>query len=269
MCIIAYKPKDVNPPSEKILRNCFSNNSDGVGIAIQRNGKITINKFMEEIPFIAYAKQNVRKEDSIIYHFRIATHGSVDLENTHPFIITKDWQEMGESQSITTKNILAHNGIITSLADDHTKSDSKILAHLLAEDSINSNLFQSEGIKVLIQALIETDKLVVMNKEGKCFLIGNFEKDKGIYYSNLTYRYKKYWNYYYPEYVTPYSGDYISKKQSKKRDREAKKQQELDLVCYPVTNEKCAYCNTEEDIYYFWDIEENLCITCYKNIYEV
>ena len=275
MCIIAYKPKGVKLPREKILRNCFYNNKDGAGIAIQRDGKIIINKFMQAEPFFAYVRQNVRREDSVIYHFRIATHGSVELKNIHPFIITKDWQEMNETQSITTKNILAHNGIITSLVDNHKISDSKVLAHLLADRDINDNLFKSKGIRKLIDTVIDTDRLIVMNKEGKAFLLGDFEKDKGIYYSNYTFRYKKTWQYYeyQTKYATPYSGDIspyngdISTDQSIKSAKENKMLAEADKI--PVKNQPCAYCLTKKSVFYYWDIEENLCERCYHSIYEV
>ena len=271
MCIIAYKPKGIKLPKEKILKNCWYNNTDGTGIAIQRDGKITIKKFMKAEPFFAYAKQNVRKQDNVIYHFRIATHGSIELKNAHPFIITKDWKEMDETQSVTTKNVLAHNGIITSLVNDHKTSDSKILAHLLADKSINDNLFKSEGVRELIKTVLDTDRLVVMNKSGEAFLLGDFEKEKGIYYSNFTFRYRKNWQYYYPDeynptYATPYSGD-VSVDQSIKKAKENKLLSETDKV--PARGEQCAYCGTKKGIYYYWDIEENLCENCYRSIYEV
>jgi len=267
MCIIAFKPKGIKLPKEKILKNCFSNNPDGTGIAIQREGKIIINKFMEEDPFIAYHRHNARKEDNIIYHFRIATHGEVNLQNNHPFIITKDWKEMGETYSITEKNILAHNGIISSLVDNNKQSDSKILAHLLADEDINKNLFKSVGMQKLIKAIIDTDRLIVMGKNGNYFLLGTFEKSKGIYYSNFSFRYKysRYTTYYNDDYYYALSNTMISDKQIKENKIIANE----NINCCKVKNQRCAYCNTEKDVYYYWDIEENLCQNCYHLIYEV
>ena len=273
MCIIVYKPRGIDPPKDRILKNCYYNNEDGTGIAIQRDEKITISKFMEKDPFFTYAKQNVRKEDNVIYHFRIATHGSIELKNNHPFIITKDWQEMNEEGSVTTKNILAHNGIITNLVDNHKVSDSKILARLLADKDINDNLFKSKGIKKLIKIVIDTDRLIVMNKSGRAFLLGDFEKDKGIYYSNFTFRYRKTWQYYYPDnytYATPYSGDIktkVSIDQTIKNAKENMLLAETDKV--KVHGEQCAYCGKKKNVYYYWDIEENLCENCYHSIYEL
>jgi len=220
---------------------------------------------MEEETFIAYHRQNARKEDNIIYHFRIATHGKVKLENTHPFIISEDWQEIGQSPATTTKNVLAHNGIITTLSDDHDKSDSKTLAHLIADPDINNYLFNSNGIQKLIQAIIETDKLVIMNKKGKFILLGDFEKSKGVYYSNFTFRYKR------QTYISYYNDweDYsIATPQTDKQIEEAKLLAEENYNCCKVKNARCAYCNTEKGVYYYWDIEENLCKECYHRIYE-
>ena len=265
MCIIAFKPVGVKLPKEKILKNCYSNNPDGVGIAIQREGQIIINKFMEENPFIAYHRNNARKNDNIIYHFRIATHGQVNLQNCHPFIITKDWEEMGKGYSITNKNILAHNGIITSFADNHGKSDSKMLAHLLADEDINENLFKSVGIQKLIEAVVDSDKLIVMNKKGNYFLLGNFEKSKGIYYSNFSFRYKysRYNDYY------NYNDDYYYAIKTPTPDKQNKENKMLNINCCRTKNQRCAYCNTSKNVYYYWDIEENLCQNCYHLIYEV
>lgn len=273
MCIIAFKPEGTRLPKEKILNNCYYNNSDGVGMAIQRNGKTIINKFMLLDPFLQYHRDNARKEDNILYHFRIATHGKVNLENTHPFIITKDYKEMNQSQSITTKNILAHNGIITLLADNHKTSDSKILARILADKDINDNLFKSEGIRQLIETILETDKLIVMNSEGEYFLIGKWEEAKGIHYSNLTYMYKKvYYDYYFPSYASEYSRD-ISRPATEGEEWLAKQEAEADKLPFqercPIKNAKCSYCNTTKDVFYYFDIEENLCERCFHLIYEM
>ena len=266
MCIIVFKPKNVQKPSDKILEKCFGNNPDGAGVAIQRNEKIYINKFMEVETYINFVRNNVKQSDNVIYHFRIATHGKVNLENTHPFVITEDYNEMNETDCITTKNVLAHNGVITTLTTvGKDESDSKILANLLADKDINNNLFLSEGIRKLIEVIIETDKLVILNKEGKFILLGHFEKENGIYYSNKTYKYNKFYDYYWEDYITyasPYSGDIHVKKEAYQKIDNV-----IDEDKIPVTGVACAYCKTKQEVYFYWEVEENLCENCYRAIY--
>jgi len=274
MCIIVFKPKGIKLPDESILRRCYQNNSDGVGIAIQKDNAITIKKFLKWKTFNKYQKRNARKEDNVIYHFRIATHGQINLENTHPFIITRNQKEIDSDFITTEKTILAHNGIISNLTDVLKKnSDTKLLALLLADEDIKPILF-TKGIKALITSIIDTDRLIIMDNKGNNFMLGEFNQDKGIYYSNLTWKWTTYiYNYGWGEdgiynnyyYARPYSGDIIAKNKIIEKAEQTKLLAESD--CIAVKGEKCIYCETDKNVCYYWDLDENLCGACFNNIY--
>ena len=288
MCIILFKPKGAELPDEEILKKCYINNPDGAGIAIQRDNKIIIKKSMKWRKFNKFQKHNTNIGDNIVYHFRIATHGQVTTENVHPFIITRDKQELNNSYTTTEKSILAHNGIISLLADKkETKSDSKLLALLLADQDVNKILF-SKGIKDLIKVMIEDDRLIVMDNKGNYYLLGDFNQNKGIFYSNHSWKWKAILSYYNTyddwkdkddaynqDYVTPYGAVKTIKAifpenqdtidEQIKKAKEQKLASELDHI--KVTNAKCQYCNTKKDVYYYWDLDENICETCFEEIY--
>ena len=57
MCIIIAKEKYGRLPSEKELKNCFTNNSDGAGFMYVKNGKVVIDKgYMKYEAFIKHYK---------------------------------------------------------------------------------------------------------------------------------------------------------------------------------------------------------------------
>jgi len=272
MCIIVFKPKGIELPDENILRRCYQNNNDGVGIAIQRDNIITIKKSLKWKTFNKYQKRNARKEDNIIYHFRIATHGQINLQNTHPFIITRKGKEIDSDFITTEKPILAHNGIISNLTDVlKENSDTKLLTLLLADKNVKPILF-TEGIKALITSIIDDDRLIIMDRKGNNFMLGEFNQDKGIYYSNLTWKWRtiyygfgedySYNDYYY---ARPYTGDKMAKDKIIENAKRAKLLEESD--CIAVKGEKCIYCETDQNVCYYWDIDENLCEACFNNIY--
>ena len=282
MCIIIFKPKGIELPDESLLKRCFNNNVDGAGIAIQRDSKITIKKSMKWKKFNRFQKQNALITDNIIYHFRIATHGNITTENVHPFIITRDKKEMNCDFIETRKSVLAHNGIITNLASKaETKSDSKILALLLADSDINKILF-TNGIQDLIKGVIDNDRLIIMDNNGQYFLLGEFNKHKGIFYSNLSWKWKTinqnyYWeeeDYYNREYAQPYGdvivGTFPEDKEYDKEVAKIRKAKEAKLLaesdCIKVSG-KCSICGAKKDICYYWDVDENLCERCFNEMY--
>lgn len=87
MCIIITKTKGAKPLPTKCFENAWDNNPDGAGILFN-DGKTTtlIKGIMERKEFLKKVKLANKKECSFIIHTRIATHGSIKPENTHPFV---------------------------------------------------------------------------------------------------------------------------------------------------------------------------------------
>ena len=125
MCIALVK-KAGAVIENSVLVNCFENNSDGCGMAwIDTDRTIQVYKTLDYNEFIAEYNKVISttcNESDMLIHFRIKTHGKVDVANCHPFVINDD-------------AVFIHNGTISGLPTDPDKSDTwmfneTILQHL-------------------------------------------------------------------------------------------------------------------------------------------
>jgi predicted glutamine amidotransferase len=109
-------------PGWDILENCWNNNPDGAGFMYQKNGKVIISKgFMtfKELKNSIIKVPNY-KTIPVVYHFRIASHGSVSPSNTHPFPYTTNVRYHSRFDMEVPVGI-AHNGIIKSGSYDNAE----------------------------------------------------------------------------------------------------------------------------------------------------
>lgn len=185
MCILIAKPAGVEKPSKEIMKNCWDNNPDGAGIAWSDGRKLFLRKgMMKWSDFEKTYDELELKNAPAIIHFRIATHGTVKPENTHPF-------------NVNESVIAAHNGVLTVKNEgDWTDSETffkRICAPILKSYSIESKEFQ-----LCVQALIGTSKLAFITERGKIITYGHFNEHEKVLYSNLSYEKKKpYYDYNY------------------------------------------------------------------------
>jgi len=187
MCIIIYKPKNTELPSESTLYECFFNNPDGSGImfndgknVIIKKGFMNYNLFLTELYNID-AKYNLFNKD-LVLHFRIATQGNINKQNCHPFPLSSETKDLIKT-SIKTDTGIAHNGIIYFCELKASKlSDTQIF--------IKHYLTELDYLNPIVQNLIKhatNSKFAIMTKN-QAYLIGDFiiEKDS-CYYSNNSY----------------------------------------------------------------------------------
>ena len=189
MCVIAYKPLNVAFPEEKILQNCFENNSDGAGFMYSYQGEVHIKKGYETFKGFMNALNASRAitGDKVPYvmHFRIATQG-YEKTMTHPFPLSS---KMNNLKRLKTKcNIgIAHNGILDITSDGaKTYSDTmKFITDYLSLIIRGYDWYEDKRTCKLIEKLIEGSRLAILDKNDHCELMGKgWEEDKGVYYSN-------------------------------------------------------------------------------------
>ena len=216
MCIIIAKNKNNNKlPTKENLKNSFEYNCDGAGFMYVNNNKVVIDKgYMDEKSFLnrfdyLCKRYNNFKNKALVIHCRIGTSSGNTKENTHPYIISNKEKEL-HATYITSELGIAHNGII----HDYTPTEKKptindtqnFIIHYLFP--IYSNFKDFYKIKSLRNGIekITNSKFALLDKNENLYLIGDFIKENGIFYSNtsykpfINYKYSNYYDNYYDKY---------------------------------------------------------------------
>lgn len=177
MCLLLYKPSDKTVP-DKHLVTADRNNPHGCGIAVAMGDRIIIEKAPtwgaeEMINLLAKYEGH-----PAIVHFRYATHGSKNVENTHPFRLNDDW-------------VAAHNGVISNVKTLEDESDTRAFLRLNVIPMLENKwkLTDEDVLKLLSQEMGVANKMTFMDKEGNIAIANEKSghwKD-GIWYSNSTY----------------------------------------------------------------------------------
>lgn len=207
MCIIVAKPKNTKMVEESVLKNCWENNSDGAGFMYAVNNRVYIQKgFMTYKSFKRALKRlgDVYSLDEIplVMHFRISTQGGVNPQNTHPFPISANISELTNTKSSSSLGGMAHNGVIPSFSyrkGIQTYSDTL----LFVKEAVTQLVHKPSdlNLKPVQEALdkIAQSKLSFLTPDGNIQLIGSFNYNDGVAFSN--YSYYSYGRFFWPSYT--------------------------------------------------------------------
>ena len=195
MCIAIYGLKGTEVPTEDILKTCFVNNCDGAGFCFNTdNGKVQIVKgFMTWESFISafreYDEKYKFKDRGLLIHFRIATHGSTNPGNCHPFPISSNPKHLKKPKFISNYACV-HNGIISLTASEKSElSDTGLFVKdYLTKIASNKGWFYNQKNIELIYELISS-KMAILNSNGEIIATKGFHQgDDGNFYSNNSYK---------------------------------------------------------------------------------
>jgi predicted glutamine amidotransferase len=179
MCIAIYNESGIL--DQKTFSNCWENNPDGGGLAyFDQGGKLQIVKELDSKETFYELYKQAREENPeapMLVHFRIATHGKVDLDNCHPHKIDND-------------NVFIHNGMLGGYNPpaNATHSDTvefKINVLQAIEMSYN------QTVQVLLEEIIGGgNKLCILNRQGYLMICNEHlgEWHEGNWYSNASYK---------------------------------------------------------------------------------
>lgn len=193
MCVIARVPEGTKVPMSYI-DNMWNRNSHGAGIGfIDQNNNVQIEKSMKLKEYKKLYRE-ISKEHSnrdMLLHFRIATLGTVCLENTHPFKVNKN-------------TIMAHNGMLPEFFEPTGKakkldlSDTRYFVDYFMKfvdmKSLDSPVFIKQ-LGRIIDSENYANKLVFLTSDKRLkfdsYIVnekhGEYDKKTGIWFSNGSY----------------------------------------------------------------------------------
>ena len=172
--------------TDKQLRNCFDNNSDGCGFAYVQEDhvghrKLKIFKTMDFDTFLRKYKRALSNnlDSPFLIHFRIATHGTVDTFNCHPFFINKNVA-------------FIHNGIISGIGTDKLMSDTQLFNEKVLK-KLPKDFYKHESYKLLIEKFIVGSKLMTLDIDGHVTIFNEASGHwkEGVWFSNHSYSYAR------------------------------------------------------------------------------
>lgn len=178
MCIIIAKPMGAQfAPKSNVSRACEAN-PDGFGIAYYTKGDSSVQVFRTlDVKLFKKRYAEVCKRDpkttAVLIHARIKTHGTVKLANVHC------WAD--EASGL----VFAHNGMLSvKNRDDMTDSETFFRDIFLPVLSFGG----WDAANKAINACIGSSKFAFLNTKGEIFTYGQYIKDRGVLYSNTSYK---------------------------------------------------------------------------------
>ena len=172
MCIAIMKSAK-KKITKATLQRCYDANPDGAGFMYAENKELNVQKgFFTFKEFYKEYKPHENKQ--VLLHFRIKTHGKIDKNNCHPFLVNNS---LG----------FIHNGIITGYGDDKQSDtidfNKSILQKIVAKHG-NNSLFDDPMVE-LIENVIGYSKLVFLDRHGN-YKIMNEGKGEWNYNNVMT-----------------------------------------------------------------------------------
>lgn len=175
MCIAILKPSD-KILDKDLLQACADNNPDGCGFAYNDGDKIIIKKFMEFNSFWKEYKK-VQENKTMLIHFRIATHGNVELANCHPF-------------KLNNHMALIHNGIISGYGSKtENLSDTRDFIDKVI-GNISYKMWKNPSFIKLVESAIGYSKFVILDNKSNYYIVNEKKGEwvNGVWFSNSTYK---------------------------------------------------------------------------------
>lgn len=178
MCIAILNSLNSRDISKKELLNCWNNNYDGAGLLWSNGTKLKTFKELKnfDVFYSEYQKARYESIGDVLIHFRIGTHGKIDKNNCHPFLVNKD---LG----------FIHNGIMYDFGYEKDFSDTYVFNRDVLK-VLPSNFLENDGVLNLIYIAIESSKLVFLDVNGKGTILNEKKGlwDDGNWFSNTSYK---------------------------------------------------------------------------------
>jgi glutamine amidotransferase len=169
LCVV---PPNVIPSKDKLMASALNNpHGFGFAIVVTKERRIIVEKTMNPDTavnrFLELRAQY--PDDYAMWHARLATHGSMTLDNCHPFPVGGD-----------TQTYLGHNGILPVLEDKTDRSDTRIFAEDVLASMGGVKALDNEQLLNIIEDFSTGSKLCILTVDPQakqqCYLV---HEDKG------------------------------------------------------------------------------------------
>lgn len=176
MCILIQHPANT-VFSDELLLDFYQHNPDGFGAVYSEDGKLVVIKTLGKPDEIKAIYHEVLKGRECIIHYRMKTHGDIDLDNCHPYHVTDDiW--------------MAHNGIL-SMGNpvEPRRSDTWHFIEYVLRPTLTANpelLFDPDYQNYIGEIIGTSNKFAFMHSSGESVIINEFAgvKHEGAWLSN-------------------------------------------------------------------------------------
>jgi len=184
MCLLMVSSPAFQPTRDQLLVAC-ANNPDGFGWAVNTGKKIITGKSFNAEHSVKTFLDLLKKYPHAwgMFHARIATHGSVCIENTHPY-------KVGGRSDL----VLAHNGVLgIELEKGETRSDSRVFAEDWLPE-LGVEVLDNEVEFEQLETLCSGSKLAILSiapeLKKPVYIINEYlgHWAEGIWWSNHSYK---------------------------------------------------------------------------------
>lgn len=189
MCIVLIKKQGIELPAKDVLQDCFKANKDGAGFMFVKDNQVCIRKgFMAFDKFYeAITLHDFKITDTVVYHFRIATAGSINPSTCHPFPISNKVEDL-KAISIDTGVGIAHNGCISINPSEGLSDTQEFIRVVMALPDICNNL-NEKIVRDTITKLTTGSRLAILFPSHDIHLYGEgWIEDKGLLFSNNSHK---------------------------------------------------------------------------------
>lgn len=154
-------------PDRDLLYKAYKRNPHGCGLVSPSVSYKGLSYAMFESKL-----KRCKKEEPLLIHFRLATHGSVRRKNCHPFY------DKGSD------TFFMHNGVMGWAQPGKDETDSEWVFRNYLAPCVEKFGVESEELRKLSESLMGSSKFAFM-QGGKAVIIGNYIKRENLYFSNI------------------------------------------------------------------------------------
>jgi predicted glutamine amidotransferase len=182
MCVIIIAQKRM--PTEDELRRAWQRNNDGAGVAWWERGKVKWVKGLMKLEDVLKLIPKVKTPS--VWHFRSATHGGVNQELTHPFLISPSSPFSNPLKGGLKKGeaLLFHNGV-------EGQAISQLIQLLAIKGMrLNEQVSDTRAIAIMSSLVGEvvlsmfSSKFVLLRSDGSITTKGSFHEEDGLLVSS-------------------------------------------------------------------------------------